>query len=86
MKRKFKQVIVNNPTNIKTNNHLSSELIEHKKRTTNMTLEVEALDWYRHRNVAVFLSGLLVLSSPPSEPVIPNKLYLISNTHLRPYY
>ena len=46
--KKIKTVMVNNSTNInKTNNHLSPQVIKHKKKTQIMyiTLEIQVLAW-----------------------------------------
>jgi hypothetical protein len=46
-------VIVNNSTNInKTNNHLSTQLIEYKKEN-DMMMEIQIVTWARHKNVPV---------------------------------
>jgi hypothetical protein len=47
--------MVNNSTNInKANNHLSSQPIEHKKDSWQMTLEIQVLAWDRHKAVLLF--------------------------------
>ena len=55
--------MLNKSTNVnKTNNHLSSQLIEHKKDHGHMTLEIQILAWDKHKNVA----GLnLIMGSQP---------------------
>lgn len=54
MKRKYTEWWSTNSTNItKTNNHLSSQLIEHIKKTPHMMLEIELLASDKHKNVAV---------------------------------
>jgi len=46
-----KKVMVNNPTNInKTNNHLSFQTFEQKKRLVYMVLEIQVLAWYTRKN------------------------------------
>jgi hypothetical protein len=49
--KNFLSVMVNNSTNInKTNNHLSTQIIEHKNTMT-ITLEIKVLTWDKHKNV-----------------------------------
>ena len=46
-------MIVNNSANInKTNNHLSTQLVDHKKKTTTYDMENQVLTWDRHKDVA----------------------------------
>ena len=50
-------VIINKFTNInKANNHLSPQLIEYRKRSWHMTLEIHVIAWNMRRNV--YLIGL----------------------------
>ena len=63
MKRKLytnvPKTVINNSTNInKTNNHLSLQLIEHKK-DRHMMLEIQVHVWDRHKN-EVALNQLIV--------------------------
>ena len=45
--------MVNNSINInKMNNYLLPQLIEHKKKTWYITLEIHVLAWDRHKTVA----------------------------------
>ena len=45
--------MVNNSTNInKKNNHLSPQIIEHKKGPRHMALDIQVLGWDGHINVA----------------------------------
>jgi len=53
-------VIVINPTNInKTKNHLTclTEFTEQKKRPPHMMLEIEVLDWDRHKNKSLLFTS-----------------------------
>ena len=51
--------------NISTNNHLSSQIIQHKKNMTYMVLKIQVLDWDRHKNV-VGLNQLMGSLIPPT--------------------
>jgi uncharacterized protein YpmS len=66
----FYEKMVFNSTNInKINNHLSTELTEHKK-DHDMTLKIQVLAWKRHKNMAGlnwlmgFQLPLLITGSP----------------------
>jgi hypothetical protein len=46
--------MVNNSTNInKINNHLSPQLIKHKKKTRHTMLKIQVLTWDGHKEVAM---------------------------------
>ena len=47
----------------KTNNHLSLQSAEHKKKPWHMALEIEVMAWDMYRNVAELS---LLMGSPPS--------------------
>jgi len=50
---KKSKVIMSNTNNlIKTNKHLSPQLIQHKQKPWHMTLETHVLAWDRHKHVA----------------------------------
>jgi hypothetical protein len=55
--------MVNYSTNINTtNNHLSTQLIKHKKWLRYMMLEIQVLSWDRHKYVTEL--NLLIGSQP----------------------
>jgi len=70
--------MVNNSTNInKTNDHLSTELIEHKNEgQQHMMLEIQVLAWDRHKDVAG-LNRLMGSHPSPHDNWISN-----SNTYI----
>jgi hypothetical protein len=61
-------MIINSTNNNKTNNYLSSELIENKKNPRHMTLEIHVLPWDRNKYV-VIIRNSHILKAPPLRQV-----------------